>query len=103
MESQWLGHLTDWISDYPNTLMLPLAKTTSDHVPCMIQIGTSIPKAKVFRFENYWVDQRGFLDMVKLVYSKDFKTNNSASKVAAKLKELRRTLKKWAKGISKLK
>jgi hypothetical protein len=66
----------------PNTLMLPLAKTTSDHVPCMIQIGTSIPKAKVFKFENYWVDQIGFLDMVKSVWSKDFRTNNSASKVA---------------------
>jgi hypothetical protein len=49
------------------------------------------------------VDQSGFLDMVKLVWSKDFRTNNSASKVVAKFKELRRTLKKWAKGISKLK
>jgi hypothetical protein len=69
----------------------------------MIQIGTSIPKAKVFRFENLWVDQPGFLDVVKSVWSRGFRANNSASKVAAKLKELRRTLKKWAKGLSKLK
>jgi hypothetical protein len=60
----------------------------------MIQIGTSIPKAKVSRFENFWVDQSDFLDVVESVWSKNTKANNSASKVAAKLKELRRTLKK---------
>jgi endonuclease/exonuclease/phosphatase family metal-dependent hydrolase len=49
----WCFTSVNWISDYPNTLMLSLAKTTSDHVPCMIQIGTSIPTTKVFRFENY--------------------------------------------------
>jgi len=39
--------------DYPNTEALPLAKITSDHLPCQITIGTKIPKANVFRFENY--------------------------------------------------
>jgi endonuclease/exonuclease/phosphatase family metal-dependent hydrolase len=53
----WCFTLVNWITDYPNTLMLPLAKTTSDHVPCVIQIGTNIPKAKVFRFETHWVHQ----------------------------------------------
>jgi hypothetical protein len=99
----WCFTSVNWIYDYPNTLMLPLAKTTSDHVPCMIQIGTSTSKAKVFRFENLWLDQASFLDVFKSVWSRDFRANNSASKVAAKLKELNRTLKKWAKGLSKLK
>jgi hypothetical protein len=74
--------------------MLPMAKTTIDHVPYMIQIGTSIPKEKIFRFENYWGDQPGFLEVIKLVWSKNVKASNSASKVIAKLKELRRVLKK---------
>jgi endonuclease/exonuclease/phosphatase family metal-dependent hydrolase len=46
----WCFTSTNWISDYPSSLMIPLAKTTSDHVPCVVQIGTSIPKAQVFRF-----------------------------------------------------
>jgi endonuclease/exonuclease/phosphatase family metal-dependent hydrolase len=41
----WCFTSTNWISDYPSSLMIPLAKTTSDHVPCVVQIGTSIPKA----------------------------------------------------------
>jgi hypothetical protein len=83
--------------------MLPMAKTTSNHVPYMIQIGTSIPRAKIFRFEHFWVDQPCFLDVVNSVWSKNVMVSNSASRVVAKLKELRRTLKKWAKGLSKLK
>jgi endonuclease/exonuclease/phosphatase family metal-dependent hydrolase len=43
----WCFTSVNWISDYPNTLMIPLAKTTSDHVPCVVQIGTSIPKSIV--------------------------------------------------------
>jgi hypothetical protein len=44
--------------------MLSLARTTSDHTPYVVQIGTMIPKAQIFQFENYWVDQPGFLEVV---------------------------------------
>lgn len=30
-----------------------LVMEPSDHVPCMIQISTSIPKGHIFHFENY--------------------------------------------------
>jgi hypothetical protein len=49
----WCFTSLNWISDYPNTLMLPLSRPTSDHTPCMVQIQTSIPKAQIFRFENF--------------------------------------------------
>jgi ABC-type Fe3+-citrate transport system substrate-binding protein len=49
------------------------------------------------------VDQPGFLEVINSVWSKNVKASNSASKVTAKLKELRRVLKKWAKGLSRLK
>jgi endonuclease/exonuclease/phosphatase family metal-dependent hydrolase len=52
----WFLTSTNWIIDYPQTMVLPLAKTASDHVPCVVQIGTSIPKVNIFRFENYWVN-----------------------------------------------
>jgi hypothetical protein len=84
-------------------MLLPLARTTSDHTPCMVQIDTSIPKAQLFRFENYWVDQPSFLDVVSLVWNTEVHATNSATRMAAKLKLLRRLLKRWAIELSKLK
>jgi hypothetical protein len=99
----WCFTSTNWISDYPSSLMTPLAKTTSDHVPCVVQIGTNIPKAQVFRFENYWIDQPGFLEVVHSVWNSEVLATNTASKIAAKFKLLRRVLKKWAMSLSKIK
>jgi hypothetical protein len=87
----------------PNTLLLPLARTISDHTPCQVQIGTTIPKAKIFRFENFWVDQPGFIDVVQSVWQSKVRANNSATRVMAKFRLLIRALKKWAMGWSKLK
>jgi hypothetical protein len=99
----WCFTSTTWISKYPNTLLLPLARTISDHTPCQVQIGTTIPKAKISRFENFWVDQPGFLDVVQSVWQSEVKAKNSATRVMTKFKLLRRVLKKWAMGLSKLK
>jgi endonuclease/exonuclease/phosphatase family metal-dependent hydrolase len=49
----WFFTSVNWTIDYLNTLVLPMAKITSDHIPCRIAIVTSIPKATIFRFENY--------------------------------------------------
>jgi endonuclease/exonuclease/phosphatase family metal-dependent hydrolase len=49
----WFFTSVAWTSQFPSTMVLPLAKITSDHVPCKVQIGTSIPKANIFRFENF--------------------------------------------------
>ena len=32
-----------WTLDFPNMLVNPLAKITSDHLPCVVQISTVIP------------------------------------------------------------
>jgi hypothetical protein len=40
-----------------------MAKITSDHIPCKI-INTSIPRANLFCFENFWEEQEDFLDTV---------------------------------------
>lgn len=54
----------DWTIDYRNTLVLPLAKPISDHIPCKVVIGTSIPRSNIFRFENLWPKHPGFMDTV---------------------------------------
>jgi hypothetical protein len=60
----WFFTSANWISSFPNTMVIPLAKNGSDHVPCVVNIDTNIPKAKIFRFDNYWVDMPGFLECV---------------------------------------
>jgi len=61
----WFLTSANWTIEYPNTEVLPLAKITSDHLPCQISIGTKIPKANIFRFENYWAEQHDFIEIVQ--------------------------------------
>jgi hypothetical protein len=63
------------------------------------QIGTSIPKARIFQFENYWVDHPGVLD----AWNKHVPATSSVARMVAKFKNLRYNLEKWSKSISNLK
>jgi hypothetical protein len=67
VQLDWFFTSTAWTLNFPNTMVNPLARPTSDHVPCVVSIGTSIPKAQVFRFEDYWIRMPGFLDVVKTI------------------------------------
>jgi exonuclease III len=64
----WFLTSHSWTIKYPNTTVKPLARPTSDHIPCVISVGTSIPKAQVFRFENHWVRMPGFLEVVQTIW-----------------------------------
>lgn len=81
----------------------PLARTASDHVPCVVSIATSIPNAKIFRFENYWVDLPGLFDCVEQSWNAPTKKSNYAAILTKKFKRLRYALKQWYISLSKLK
>ena len=72
-----------------------MAKPTSDHIPCKIHIGTSIPKAQVFRFEKNLIDYPDFLDLVKSIWNTEVNATNRATR----FKLLRAALKKWSKKL----
>lgn len=80
-----------------------MGRLTSDHIPCKIQIGTSIRKAQIFRFENFWVEHPGFFDLVQSVWSTNVSSHNSASRITAKSNFWEQLWKKWSKGLSNLK
>ena len=99
----WFLTSNNWTSSYPNTLVVPLGKPVSDHIPCVVKIETSIPRSKIFRFESYWTEHPGFFELVQSVWSRTFKhTSNAATLLARKFKALRYELKRWSKRISKL-
>ena len=60
----WFFTSASWMTTFPNTIVLPLVKPISDHLPRVIKIGTAIPKPGVFRFENYWLPHSNFKQVV---------------------------------------
>jgi hypothetical protein len=84
-------------------MVFPLAKIGSDHVPCVLNVDTNIPKTTLFRFDNYWVNMPGFLECGKSSWDKGSRKNYSSTILADKLKTLRHELKKWHVSLAKLK
>jgi hypothetical protein len=69
----------------------------------VVKIATSIPKAKVFRFENHSIQQPGFFELVEKVWNSPVKAQSSSSIITAKFKNLRYELKRWGGNLSHLK
>jgi hypothetical protein len=65
-----------------------------DHAPCVVNIDTNIPKAKIFLFENYWVDMPGFQECVASSWKKGGSNKSyNSSIIADELKSMRYDLK----------
>lgn len=62
----WVLSSDTWGLSFPATIVQPLSRPISDHVPFVINIGTKIPKASCFRFENHWIEHKDFLKIVDL-------------------------------------
>lgn len=99
----WVFPSASWINIYPMTQLTPLAKTASDRVPCLVTISTAIPKAHIFRFENFWIHQAGFMECVQEVWTRPPRKTHISAIIVDKLKALRFSLKKWQKGLSHIK
>lgn len=80
-----------------------LAMTTSDHVPHIIHIQNSMPKSKIFRFKNWWMDHDSFLPLVESVWKQSIHYADATKRINAKMKILRKYLKTRAKTLSNLK
>lgn len=76
---------------------------TSDHMPCVVSISTSIPRSKIFRFENYWMEHQDFVSIVQQGWVAPQHINDAAKLISTKFKNLRRTLKEWQRSLSNLK
>jgi hypothetical protein len=98
----WFFTSPNWTIDFPNTEVFPLAKITLDHTPCKISINTRIPKANIFRFENFWAEHEDFVDIVCRSWTGNIKENTAVKQISKTLKRLRRDLKDWSKNLSKL-
>jgi len=97
----WIFTSPNWTLDFPNTEVLPMARITSDHIPCRVAISTKIPRSNVFRFENFWVAHEGFLNTVQNCWTQPINDcSNSARAISLRFKKLRSDLKVWSKSLS---
>ena len=68
-----------------------------------MSIDIVIPRAQLFHFENYWVQQLGFFDHVNEGWARPTRATAPSHVLNEKIKALRVDLKKWKMGLSKLK
>jgi hypothetical protein len=99
----WFFTSASWTLSYPSTIVYPLIKETSNHVPCVITISTSIPKHFLFRFENYWLEHADFYPVIEQSWLQPANVSNAAKVIMAKFKNLRISLKAWKRYLSNLK
>lgn len=103
--SAWTGfsHLLIGQSRTQTLVSLRLSMETSDHVPCLVSIDTSIPKGHVFCFEIFWLDHEDFMAHVQGGWLQAHLHSDATKNLTAKFKYLRKVLKSWSRTLSSLK
>lgn len=96
----WFFTSPSWTVLYPNTMVTALSKCISDHTPYPSE--TTVPKTDIFRFENFWVELPGFIEVVKLFWDIPVRADSQGKIINGKFKNLRRGLKIWSKRLSNL-
>jgi hypothetical protein len=82
----WFFASVSWITNYPGTLVRTISRDILDHHPCVVEISTDIPKAKIFRFENYWLLHANFMDVMNHGWAIPTGIGDRAGRVGAKFK-----------------
>lgn len=98
----WFFTSNSWTLKYLNTLVRTLVMETSDNWPCVIEIDTKIPRARVFRFETHWLSHDEFVSMAVEGWSTNQILNDPAKRLTTKFKNLRRVLKSWNASLPRL-
>lgn len=65
-----------WEEIYPISDPFPLSSSISDHCPLLLTCSSVRPKARCFRFENFWVKLPGFMDVVKAAWKEEVSAND---------------------------
>ena len=62
---------------------------TSDHWPCIIEIGTKNPRGRIFKFEKHWLDREDFIPILLLDWSLEQENLDPAKAITVKFKNLK--------------
>lgn len=87
-----------WADAFPNTSLSSLTRFTSDHVPLLVHVTTTIPRSNFFKFKPGWANFQPCGDIIRRIWAPSQPTSsvNSAAALASMLKKSQAGLKKWA-------
>jgi hypothetical protein len=98
----WFFASVSWVANYPGSKVNTLSRDISDHYPCLVSISTNIPKAKVFRFENFWMLHDDFTQVLNHGWSLPTYQTDAAKVLTIELKKLRQIFREWQTNLTSL-
>jgi hypothetical protein len=58
-----------------------------------------VPNTKIFRFENYWLEFEGFMNVFQNIWLSQMNLPNKAMNLTTKFKITRKALKDWQRSL----
>jgi hypothetical protein len=98
----WFFISQEWSVVYPETRARTLPCDISDHVPCLVSFKSKVPKPKIFRFENFWLEFEGFMNVFQNNWLGQQNLSDKAKNLTAKFKITRKVLKDWQRLLAKI-
>jgi hypothetical protein len=87
---------------YPETRARTLPRDISEHVPCLVSFKSKVPKPKIFRFENFWLEFEGFMNVFQNTWLGQPNLSDKAKNLTTKFKITRKVLKDWQRSLPKI-
>jgi hypothetical protein len=98
----WFFISQEWSIVYLETRARTLPRDISNHVPCLVSFKSKVPKPKIFRFENFWLEYEGFMNIFQSTWLGPPSLSDKAKNLTAKFKIARKVLKDWQRSLPKI-
>ena len=88
-----------WLDQFSNVIQGRLPQPTSDHFPILLEGGGLRRGPFPFRFENMWLKEEGFKDLIRNWWQGIEVTGRASYRLVVKMKELKQNLKVWNRDV----
>jgi hypothetical protein len=90
-------HAENWELHYPTSYLQALSSSMYDHCPLLLSPLPAYNSTRSFKFETFWPNLLGYLDMVHQVWVRPVRTMDYIKVMHIKLCRLSKALKIWGK------
>jgi exonuclease III len=98
----WFFISQEWSTVFQDSYAKTMSRDISDHVPCLVSFKSKIPKPTIFRFENFWLELDGFMNLFQTTWNGIPSILDKAKNLIAKFKYVRKVLKEWQRSLPKI-